>query len=699
MVKKLLSFRGFTLIEIMVAMGVMALGALGVMQMAKIQSDVQRKSKELIGSAQVINIIQRHLSRQESCERTFGAASPLAGSNFDDNTAVNQVISVSGGVLARQGAPLYPGNMGEAGNVNSVVITNMTIQGRELGVPNVNNEQVVSFFLEVTTQRLGDNLNGGAPLQRTARLPFPIQVRRDLTTNTAIECVNEITSAAETVKMETCSSVGGIYEPPTGLCRLEDYQNPVAPSDTTLTSIEYLRNRFDSFIGFLRDSGTFALSTNPVTSLSQRLTMDAPAGGLGANLIDNNPNPPAALTDAISRGDVQSPLLGPNCPAGQMGLFVGGRLTCRDLSCASSGGVPRYLKGISATGDAICRDLVTLASGSPGNCPYGGSLTVSSSGTLEYVCGACTPTLSCAQVALNICVGQPASDSCGNTCPGTRTTGCGGSTGGTTGGGAPPCNAGASCTSNAQCGSGTCVGASSTPALCREFGYKRCSSGYQSSVPVVSYEGLSLGQTGSTLPSVNANSSTTTDAACCTQVEGTRGSGYCVGGRSIVNDAAAADPSFCTGAGLQRLIEGTYFTYVPAAVTPGTCSCSGGGTPSNVCGTTMMCHLGRESEITCYNDGTFPSTSPTGGTCAGDTDTGANVVGLCAAIGCTGGSSGSSTGGGSTGPREWCDDRDSNVVPNFGTQCVCHETGSNNFPNDCDVRIGSQPSNCGSCVY
>lgn len=362
MASKLLRPRGFTLVEIMVALGVMSLGALGVMQMAQIQSDVQVKAKSMLGTTQVVNIIQRQLAQEEACNNTFDVAG-MSTSTFADGTNIPVIRTVDNRILVQPPSSLYPNDPANPANIPTVTVDRVTV--RNDSTQNLGGAAHISFHLEIQiTRRAGPGSNN-INETRTITLPFPIQIRKDVGANTHDTCVMEGVLATETAAAEMCFGLNGNYNPLNKDCVLNSTLiDSIADPDTatfTLVSMEYFRTRMDAFMAWA--DGTFALNSPGPTITGSGSIIFNP----GASLIKNG-GPATNGVDAVTANDITPSISegircsGPN----ERGFIIGGVIACRAFAPCPIG---QYLRGFDNSGNKVCLDLI--AGGSIPECGVG----------------------------------------------------------------------------------------------------------------------------------------------------------------------------------------------------------------------------------------------------------------------------------------------------------------------------------------
>lgn len=366
--------RGFTLVEIMVALGVMSIGALGVMQMAQIQGNIQVDAKTALGTAQITNIIQRHLSTSSGCEATFGAGSPFANANFADGMNVGRIATANGDTLARQGEELYPDIAIDRASIPSVLVDNITIRDvqQDVSPPPAPVVRTFSFFLDIQLDRISAVGEAPTDKQRTVRLPFPIQIRKEAGSMVHDTCVTEGVLATDTALSELCDAItgnlGGAYDAAARTCNLVDFGSfPLGAINQTnsnmiVTSIQYFHDAFEAFINTVMNAN-FVLDGES-TDIAGLKTFAAPNG----MLLESDGSVAGAPDDAIRVDDVTQAVLGGfRCTGSGIGFISNTNdFVCQDLDC---GNPNEYLRGFTSGGIKICSPVLE----NPGaSCPGGG---------------------------------------------------------------------------------------------------------------------------------------------------------------------------------------------------------------------------------------------------------------------------------------------------------------------------------------
>lgn len=330
---------GYTMVEILMALGILSIGAIGIMQMAQVQTNVQTRAKAMLGTTQIINTVQKHIASYRGCENTFGNIN----TGFANGMTINPIRTVTGGVLAEIGKPLYPNDPARQSDISSVVVEGIRVVDRNF--KDNGNVRTYSFNLELEVDGVVTVNNGPDVKKKIIKLPFPIQIRKLANSNNHDTCLTEGVLAIDIALKDLCESFAGVgaYDPNDKSCDLVNFGTPI--NDFTLLSVNYFKDYFDSFISEMNNE--FA-QDNQAATINGSLVINGKllktAGSLNA------------ATDAITKADVtKAQLKGIKCIGNGIGFVQpNGSIACVDAECPSG----EYLKGFLSNGQKICVALV-----------------------------------------------------------------------------------------------------------------------------------------------------------------------------------------------------------------------------------------------------------------------------------------------------------------------------------------------------
>lgn len=307
--------KGFSLVEVMVAVGITGILSLVVAQMMKNQNEVMTHSEAKGEELEIYSQIRTVLARKDACEATFKGSSMgdqlsvIRNSSTNivfevGNTYGNRALKLDGLILKNQNIPTS-GGLGEA-------------------------------ILEIKTTRLKKD-NGQKEMTREIML----QVNADAS-GTVIECYSQINNTIETAKAEMCEAIKGIYDPSTGLCDLNCISAPGVSNeaisseclDTSLANERQISN--NSYVNVGGDTMTGKL--------------DVQADIQTENLLSDN--------KICIGSNCRSTFANQACATGQVVSKVNsnGTLECANITCPSQ---DEFFVGISASGDVLCKPFPT----------------------------------------------------------------------------------------------------------------------------------------------------------------------------------------------------------------------------------------------------------------------------------------------------------------------------------------------------
>lgn len=358
---KILKHSGFSLIETMMGVALMAGVGLMVSQLSKQSNDVSKKSLEAASTYEIFNLIQKNFQDRNACKNTLRIVNLLVpdGTRADIpgvNNKHDKRVITTGDRFDFSGSRVPPGGFS-------------FIQLSELFLERLNNESTVQVVLTVSQNGKMRNLKKSIPLN-VEYTP----------TNLAVSCeadmANAEEEAVEAAVNAICKGEGLLYDPIAKKCRVlpqfgtapEKCTNPQETVVATVinpTTNEYSFTCEDTLKIPLQCNNDQVLTRSQDSTFSC-VSMSCSGGG---------------LYQGIENSTVQCF----QCGEGQLIHFnSSGALTCSKPSCSASP-MPNYFVGLNSNGESSCRPVISAENDTCSN----GQLKVMSDGSVKYDC--CTP--------------------------------------------------------------------------------------------------------------------------------------------------------------------------------------------------------------------------------------------------------------------------------------------------------------------
>lgn len=397
----LLSSLGFSLVELMVTVGIAGAGALGFMQLQKSQMSGQKKTEAKYDVSIVSNSVGSVLLNEDNCTDTF------TGMNFSSMNPVSfgqiRARENSGGTKVVMSSTLADASPYIRDNVE-IVRYEYQLQGPL--ITSSSTTRYGSFNVSVVYRNSSKLVNDNREFKK--EIPYSIKVETDAA-GSFLSCYSSIDDTGTEAIDKACKTIGGTYDIPNNRCNLTSHSfsptNPQVSNMTTENSLllSWANFRDDIYQRLLMP--TFIFRRGGGDTMQEPITMGA---GLFARVADVQED-----RDAVNKAYIDS-LFQSTCPTGEVGIFSENGIECRNLLCENTaGGIPQYLVGLNSDGSKVCHPLVSENASA---CTEGGRLAIVA-GSLKYEC--CTP--SCSSSA-NYCPGDlfASSNGCG-VCSGTKT--------------------------------------------------------------------------------------------------------------------------------------------------------------------------------------------------------------------------------------------------------------------------------------
>lgn len=357
---------GFSLMEIMVAAGLLAVISVAVMQMNKTMSRGQATAEVKMEAIEIKRQVISTLSDKQACEHT------LVGKNLGDNV---DVIKNSNDVDLFRVGQKYGGNALELAEMK-------ILDDGDLGGGMRQGKLYVKF------NKLKKSAYGGS--ERS--FETLIKVKAAGASAVIDECFDDTTGVISTANESSCLAIGGVWDSATSTCTIS----------------HFVKKSGDTMTGALT---TPQLNTN-------NATINGPATATTVTTTDKITSP-QFCSGTNCKAINELALANQSCPAGQVshGVKADGTLDCKALQCPSS----QYFAGLDSSNNPICRPYPT------NTCPTNQYVTkVNSDGTVDCAALPTSASASCpsGQVIQSVTGGIPtcvvnggAGDLKGKSCP------------------------------------------------------------------------------------------------------------------------------------------------------------------------------------------------------------------------------------------------------------------------------------------
>lgn len=340
---------GFSLMEIMVAAGLLAVISVAVMQMNKTMSRGQATAEVKMEAIEIKRQVITTLSDKRACEHT------LKGRNLGDTIDViknsnNVDLFKVGNKYGNRALELAEIRIEDDGDLGSGMR-----QGK----------------LYVKFNSLKKAAYGGSEKS----FETLIQVKAAGPTAIIDECFEDSTGVISTANETTCLAIGGVWDSATSTCTISHF---VKKSGDTMTG---------------------ALTTPQLNT--DNATINGPATATTVTTTDKI-TAPQFCSGSNCKAINELALANQSCPAGQVshGVKADGTLDCKALQCPSS----QYFAGLDSSNNPICRPHPT------NTCPTNQYVTkVNSDGTVDCAALPTTASATCpsGQVLQSVSGGIP----------------------------------------------------------------------------------------------------------------------------------------------------------------------------------------------------------------------------------------------------------------------------------------------------
>lgn len=369
--------KGFSLAEVMIAIGILGAVSLGVMRLVRMQSDQQKKSETEFELNTVFTNLTQHLQNSESCRTTLSALG-----NITTNKNITQIKNRNGSVIYEINKP-YGGRNATSGpvviekmEILDTLLSPLTITPSVITAGNTGHGQLV---LNITFRRDSKMVTGLKKISRT--LPLSVELNSSYTVT---KCFTAYENATESAMAVACDSIKGSFNPATDMCELTAFSFPsnvtdfLPPDDPSMAiSTDYLQSALNNTSDPTRTR--FNMERRYVNTTGDTMTGELNLSTSGKKTTSENIR---ATTQVCVEGRCRD-FTRKECPAGQILLRINGD---GSIACKSLGVCPanQYLSGLNADGSAKCVAL------NGATCPAG-QYVVSIAANGSVTCAAVNP--------------------------------------------------------------------------------------------------------------------------------------------------------------------------------------------------------------------------------------------------------------------------------------------------------------------
>ncbi len=231
---------GISLMEVVVALGLMGAGSVVMMQMNKNQTISQKRVEETAEISTVSNLISQALVSDVACLNSLGAGTPIV-----NGESIPSIKNIGGAVIIESGEVYGNGLI----SVKSIKITNTSFEPEIAGKIKGSASLLIEF---IKKSRI---VQGKSSAERRIIKRFPISFTTD-PTKKLLSCFDTADGAIESALIESCKSIGGVLNT-SNQCILQDFNG--SQNDYTAVSTKNLKD-------FMNDSITSELDPRYINS-------------------------------------------------------------------------------------------------------------------------------------------------------------------------------------------------------------------------------------------------------------------------------------------------------------------------------------------------------------------------------------------------------------------------------------------------
>lgn len=331
-----LDSKGFSLVEVLIAAGMLGVISLGVMKISENQTEVQKKAEVNFEINSISNVISQNLLNGDACGYTLGV-----GNSIGSGTIIPEIKSRNNTVLFNLTTP-YGNNQVK---INSMILNNLVTSGTGPKYGDVS--------LQVTFEKTSKVIHGNKIVIKS----FPLKLELDASNN-LIKCYSATENAIFSAKVQSCASIKGVFNSATDMCDLSGYGTGVANSHNAAVSTQYL-SEYDSqmlnprFVNTTGDTMSGKLQVNNVIESNNSVCVSGKCRNFSVASCSVGQVVKRINTD----GSVQCATV--TCPDAST-FFVGidntGNPICKAFptnTCSAN----QYVSKVNADGSVVCADL------------------------------------------------------------------------------------------------------------------------------------------------------------------------------------------------------------------------------------------------------------------------------------------------------------------------------------------------------
>ncbi len=192
--------KGFSLVEMVVVLGLMGIASMGVLQITANMTKSTKTSEIGLEINSMVNSITQNLLNSSACTNTFKDAGVII-----DNLEISDIKN-------RTGQPLFD-KLAKYGNnrlkISGLKVNSVTMKAPDPGV----SKKYGEFRLQIQMEKLGTGYHGTKIVTKNV----PLQGEFSLTNN-LLKCYSSTEDAVYTAKKESCEDVGGTWNIATDNC-------------------------------------------------------------------------------------------------------------------------------------------------------------------------------------------------------------------------------------------------------------------------------------------------------------------------------------------------------------------------------------------------------------------------------------------------------------------------------------------------
>lgn len=333
-------FKGFSLAEVMVTAGIVAVLAVGLMKIIDMQTKAQKKAESDLELTQIVNEMHQVLLNGDACKNTMNP--------------ISSVISPAavGSIINRANHQIYiTGNVYRGIKILSIATTTPALSAWPI---TTGSYAYGELNLLLKFERMSTNGYGAKIVSKS----IPIKVEVD-SLGKVSKCYSATENAVDTSKIQACQDIGGIFNSSTDLCDLPNY--PASIDQNHSVSTKYLEDWKSDFISsgpyVLKAGDTMTgnlgigskirlLTTGQISAQGSIVTTSSVAA---ANSITSGTN--VCVGTRCRDFSLQS------CSVGQVVIKINedGTVICGSVTCPAN----RFYTGMDSSGSAICKPFPT----------------------------------------------------------------------------------------------------------------------------------------------------------------------------------------------------------------------------------------------------------------------------------------------------------------------------------------------------